>query len=122
MFVTECCVTNSRVLCHAASLEHLAEVSGLSIEEIEDLIDTEIIKPVDTSAQTRMFQLRYVVTVKTARRLRDDFELDRQGLALALSLLQRIDELQAEIHATKARLGHPNELAQTFETRCEKIG
>jgi chaperone modulatory protein CbpM len=88
-------------------LEHLAEVSGLSIEEIEDLIDIEIIKPVDTSAQTRMFQLRYVVTVKTARRLRDDFELDRQGLALALSLLQRIDELQAEIHATRARLGRP---------------
>jgi len=61
---------------------------------------------VDTGTPTRMFQLRYVVTVKTARRLRDDFELDRRGLALALSLLQRIDELQAEIHATKARLGH----------------
>jgi len=88
-------------------LEHLAEVSGLSIEEIEDLIDTDLIKPVDTGAPTRMFQLRCVVTVRTARRLRDDFELDRQGLALALSLLQRIDELQAEIHAVKARLGRP---------------
>ena len=88
-------------------VEYLAEVSGLSIEEIEDLIDTDVIKPVDTGTPTRMFQLSYVVTVKTARRLRDDFELDRRGLALALSLLQRIDELQAEIHATKARLGHP---------------
>ena len=88
-------------------LEHLAEVSGLSIEEIEDLIDTGIIQPVNTGTPPRMFQLRYVVTVKTARRLRDDFELDRQGLALALSLLQRIDELQAEIHATRARLGRP---------------
>jgi len=87
-------------------VEYLVEVSGLSIEEIEDLIDTDVIKPVDTGTPTRMFQLRYVVTVKTARRLRDDFELDRRGLALALSLLQRIDELQAEIHATKARLGH----------------
>ncbi|MDB5785868.1 chaperone modulator CbpM [Caballeronia mineralivorans] len=88
-------------------LAHLAEVSGLSIEEIEDLVDTDVIKPVEAGSQTPMFQLRYVVTVKTARRLRDDFELDRQGLALALSLLQRIDELQAEIHATKARLGRP---------------
>jgi chaperone modulatory protein CbpM len=88
-------------------VEYLAEVSGLSIEEIEDLIDTDVIKPVDAGTPTRMFQLRYVVTVKTARRLRDDFELDRRGLALALSLLQRIDELQTEIHATKARLGHP---------------
>ncbi|CAH2810505.1 MAG: hypothetical protein CBARDMAM_6065 [uncultured Caballeronia sp.] len=88
-------------------VEYLAEVSGLSIEEIEDLIDTGIIEPVNTSAPPRMFQLRYVVTVKTARWLRDDFEIDQRGLALALSLLQRIDELQAEIHATKARLGYP---------------
>jgi chaperone modulatory protein CbpM len=91
-------------VCH---VEYLAEASGLSIDEIEDLIDTGVIKPAETGTPTRMFQLRYVVTVKTARRLRDDFELDRRGLALALSLLQRIDELQAEIHATKARLGHP---------------
>lgn len=88
-------------------LEHLAEVSGLSIEEIEDLIDTDVIKPTDTGAPMRMFQLRYVVTVKTARRLRDDFELDRQGVALALALLRRIDELEEEIRATKARLGRP---------------
>jgi chaperone modulatory protein CbpM len=86
-------------------LEHLVEVSGLSIEEIEDLIDTDVITPVSSGAQTRLFQLRYVVTVKTARRLRDDFELDRHGLSLALSLLQRIDELQAELGAAKARLG-----------------
>ncbi|MFT4434341.1 chaperone modulator CbpM [Caballeronia sp. 15715] len=88
-------------------VEYLAEASGLSIEEIEDLVDTGIIKPAETGTSARMFQLRYVVTVKTARRLRDDFELDQRGLALALSLLQRIEELQAEIHATKARLGHP---------------
>lgn len=39
-----------------------------------------------------------------ARRLRDDFELDRAGLALALRLMQRIDALEQEIVRLRARL------------------
>ena len=45
----------------------------------------------------------HVVTVRTARRLRDDFELDRNGVALALTLLRRIAQLEAEVRATHLR-------------------
>ena len=85
-------------------LEHLADVSGLSIEEIEDLIENGVIAPADQPAEPRSFQLRHVLTVKTARRLRDDFQLDRHGLTLALTLLQRISDLEAELKSARARL------------------
>lgn len=92
------------------SAQHLAEVSGLSVEEIEELVEMGVLSPVEapgvqvSSVQSRSFHLRCIVTVKAARRLRDDFELDRNGMVLALTLLQRIDALQDEVGALRARI------------------
>jgi chaperone modulatory protein CbpM len=86
------------------TVEQLAEVSGLSIDEIDDLIANGVIAPVDNNAQPMSFPLHYMVTARTARRLRDDFELDRHGVALALTLLGQIDELESELQAARVRL------------------
>jgi chaperone modulatory protein CbpM len=79
------------------AIEHLAELSGLSLEELHDLVESGVIEPVDEVARPLSFYLRYVTTAKTARRLRDDFELDRRGVAVALSLLERIEELEQRL-------------------------
>lgn len=81
------------------SIEHLSELSGLSLDELRDLVESGVIEPVDESAEPASFYLRYVVTAKTARRLRDDFELDRHGVAVALMLLERIEALEKELRA-----------------------
>jgi chaperone modulatory protein CbpM len=86
-------------------IEHLVEVSGLSAAEIEDLIHTGVLVPTDAESETLFFELRYVVTVKAARRLRDDFQLDTNGVALALTLLQKIDALEQQLATLQARLG-----------------
>jgi chaperone modulatory protein CbpM len=44
------------------------------------------------------------VTARTAFRLRHDFELDEQGLAVALALLERVRDLEAELDALRAQL------------------
>ncbi|SNS40163.1 chaperone modulatory protein CbpM [Noviherbaspirillum humi] len=87
--VTESVWLNDAGTC---SIDHLAEVSGLSLEEVADLVQSGILDAADESAQA--FHLHHVVTVRRARRLRDDFQLDRNGLALALVLLRRIEELE----------------------------
>jgi chaperone modulatory protein CbpM len=86
------------------SIEQLADASGLSVEELDDLIRNGVIAPVDENAQPLSFRLHYLVTARTARRLRDDFELDRHGMTLALTLLRQIDQLQAELNAARAKL------------------
>ncbi|HEY4317149.1 MAG TPA: chaperone modulator CbpM [Herbaspirillum sp.] len=100
---------NDREVCSAA---YLAEASGLSGEEIDELVEMGVIVPADTAAgtpaQSLSFHLRCVVTVKAARRLRDDFELDRNGMVLALTLLQRIDALQDELGELRARIAPPH--------------
>ena len=91
------------------SVEQLAEMSGLSMEEITDLMECGLIAPADTLARSKKFQLRYVLTARTARRLRDDFQLDRHGVALALTLLRRIDALEAELKASRVMLRRSSE-------------
>ncbi|MDY7577454.1 chaperone modulator CbpM [Herbaspirillum sp. RTI4] len=102
---------NDRAVCSAA---HLLEVSGLSEDELSDLMDAGVIAAAATDAAaddmtapqqslaTASFHLHYVVVARRARRLRDDFELDKNGVALALALIQRIDALQAELDAKRA--------------------
>jgi chaperone modulatory protein CbpM len=100
--VTHAVWLNDSAVC---SIEHLAEVSGLSPEEIEDLVESGLMEPADAAAPARSFHLLHVVTVRQARRLRDDFQLDRNGLALAMTLLRRIASLEQALLA--ARSGHP---------------
>lgn len=99
--VSDCIWLNDLGVCSA---QHLVEVSGLSNEELDELIENGVIVPVDDKAQSKSFQLRCIVTANAARRLRDDFELDRHGVVLALTLMRRIDELQDELNAVRARL------------------
>ncbi|MFI4939672.1 MAG: chaperone modulator CbpM [Burkholderiales bacterium] len=99
--VSEWIWLNDQGVCSA---QYLAEASGLSSAELDELIENGVIVPVDNQAQPQSFHLRYVATANTARRLRDDFELDLHGVALALTLMRRIDELQEELNAIRAQL------------------
>lgn len=92
---------NDQAVCSA---QHLAEISGLTLAEIDELIANRVIVPVDESGNPPAFALRWVVTATTARRLRDDFELDRNGVSLALTLMQRIEDLESQIDGLRARL------------------
>ncbi len=87
-------------------VEHLMEVSGLSLEDIDDLIENGLIEPCSAPAAPRAFHLVHVVTVQRARRLRDDFQLDRNGMTLAMALVKRIDELEHALAAARAAAHH----------------
>ena len=86
------------------SVDHLVDLSGLSVDETALLIDSGVLVPVDPVAAQLMFHLHYVAIANTARRLRDDFELDGHGLALALTLLKRATNAEAELASVRAQL------------------
>jgi chaperone modulatory protein CbpM len=91
---------NDIALC---SLDELAEFSGLSHDELAELVAIGAIEPDSGSA---LFRAQTIVLARTARRLRDDFELDTHGVAMALNLLQRIHALEARLAAMDAKLPH----------------
>jgi chaperone modulatory protein CbpM len=88
----------------ACSLEELADASGLTHEELHALIDNGVLEPLNREPSHYTFQLHYMVIARSARRLRDDFELDIQGLSVALSLLQRIQDLEKALENAQITL------------------
>ena len=86
------------------TLAELAEVSGLSEAELRELEDCGAIAAVDPAGAQQRFGAQSIVAARTAFRLRNDFELDAQGLAVALALLDRVRTLEDELRELRAQL------------------
>ena len=91
---------------HEISLTELVELSGLTEAEIRELVGYGALNPLDPEAEEWAFCGKCLVTVRTASRLRDDFELNSHTLALALSFVDRIRELEMELSKLRAQLPH----------------
>ncbi|HXX84029.1 MAG TPA: chaperone modulator CbpM [Casimicrobiaceae bacterium] len=86
------------------SLARLAELSGLEEARLRELVDYGALAPVDPAAASWTFSAECVVTARTACRLLNDFELEPHGLALVLTLLERIRELRSELQRLHAEM------------------
>jgi chaperone modulatory protein CbpM len=79
---------------HTLTVEELCERCQVEITWIEEMVAQGVISPVEDGSQ---FAEMTVTTVRTARRLQRDFELNPSGVALALDLLAEIDRLKSEL-------------------------
>jgi chaperone modulatory protein CbpM len=86
------------------SLAELAELSGLPEAEVRQLIDYAALPSAEAGAAERKFSADCLVTARMACRLRNDFDLDAGGLALTLTLIERIHALEAQLRALHAQL------------------
>ena len=88
----------------AVTLVELSECSGLTESELRDLVELGALEPADPDAAEPSFAARCISAARAAGRLRRDFELDSQGLALVLSLLERVQELESALQRLNARI------------------
>jgi chaperone modulatory protein CbpM len=85
------------------ALEELARACGLRPEEIVELVEYGVFEPAggsgsdDVPVSAWRFSARYITLGRRASRLKSDFDLNLSGLALALTYLQRIDEMEQEL-------------------------
>lgn len=84
------------------SVHEVVEMSGLPTALIEELIACGAL-PAASSLQATHLEAEGVILARAARRLRDHFDLDNDGLAVAVSLLRRVRFLEAELSDTRAR-------------------
>ncbi|TMG88807.1 MAG: hypothetical protein E6H72_13540 [Betaproteobacteria bacterium] len=89
---------------HELLLEELCELSGLSETELRELVDYGVLAPIDSDAQHWTFSADRLIVARSARRLRKDFDLDPHGVALAVTLLERVHNLEAELRDLRAKL------------------
>lgn len=86
------------------SLDELTELSGLPTEVLRDLVDCGVLVPVTSSTSQWRLTSASITAVQTAGRLRSDFELDDGALALVVRLLDRIQQLEAQLRHLRAQL------------------
>ncbi len=68
------------------------------------MLDNGTLAPINPEESLWLFGADRLTTIRTACRLRRDFELDPQSLALAVCLLERIHVLEAEVKELQAKL------------------
>jgi chaperone modulatory protein CbpM len=93
----------------AIALDELVRASGLSVEQIVELVEYGAFEPVTQAAapgdvKSWRFAARYITIGRSANRLRREFDLSASGLALALALLERIEELEHHVRTLEAQL------------------
>jgi len=92
----------------AIALDELVQASGLSVEQIVELVEYGAFEPVAGATpgdvQSWRFAARYIIIGRRANRLRREFDLSASGLALALAFLERIEELEHQVRTLEAQL------------------
>ena len=89
---------------HELLLEELCELSGLSETELRELVDYGVLAPIDPDARHWAFGADRLVVARSARRLRKDFDLDPHGVALVVTLLERVHDLEEQLRDLRAKL------------------
>ena len=85
------------------SYSELVAMSGMSEHEVRDLVRYGALEPVDTDAPQWTFRAEALALVRRASGLRRDFELDAHALSVVLGFVERIDALEAQLRALRAR-------------------
>ncbi|MFA5913973.1 MAG: chaperone modulator CbpM [Burkholderiales bacterium] len=88
----------------AFSFAELARFSCLTETELRELAEYGALVPINPQDAEWTFSGDMVLRVQVAGRLRDDLELDAQALALALTLMGRIRDLEAQLCSLRAQL------------------
>lgn len=78
----------------------VVHMTGLSAPEVAELCARGLL-PADAGGR---LPAQVIAAGRRAARLRDAFELDLAGMALAVSLLSRIEELEARINEISCNL------------------
>jgi hypothetical protein len=83
----------------------LVAASGLPEGEVRELVQYGALEPRDPNAPRWTFAAQSLTVVRTASRLRRDFELDPHGVSVVLCYVERIERLEAEVRSLRALLG-----------------
>ncbi len=88
---------------HEVSLEGLAALSGLTLEELQLLVESGALVPIrpteESPPEDWQFNSQCIVSIRTLSRLKHDFDLEPNSLGLMLIFLERIQMLELKLHA-----------------------
>ena len=95
------------------TVSELSEVCGLTAAELAELVDYGALSPVVMDQEVHVFSAPWVSPLRTASKLRRDYDLELFSVAMLVGYLNRIETLERELQAVRAQhsdtRGGPNE-------------
>ena len=98
------------------TLCELSDCCGMSVEELDELVDYCALLPATsdgTEAVGRTFSAQWVIPLRSACKMRLDFDLDLFTVAIVLGNLKRIEVLERQVLSLQAQL--PSRLRNDFQ-------
>jgi chaperone modulatory protein CbpM len=87
------------------TLIEVAECCGISEADVRELVDYGALNPSGGRPDDWAFSAECVVSVRKAARLCHDLELETSAMALVVSFLERIQELEHQVRRLRAQAG-----------------
>jgi chaperone modulatory protein CbpM len=84
------------------TLSELAQCCGMSAQDLDELVDYSALVPVICTAPERIFSAHWVVPLRSAAKLRFDFDLDLFTVAIMLGHLNQIELLERQVQSLLA--------------------
>lgn len=89
---------------HYISFAELCDVTELSSHVILEIVEHGIVEPEGADPENWVFNVHMVTVTKKACRLHRDLGIDWAGIALAINLLDELEQLRAENQQLQHRL------------------
>ena len=84
------------------TLDELAGICSCKIEWIVELVDEGILEPRGRNHNEWRFSGTGLLRARTAMRLQQDLNINIAGIALAIDLIEEVNDLQARLHVLKS--------------------
>lgn len=86
------------------SIDQVCIAVELPRAELVTIVELGIVAPVGEAPDSWLFDNQMLATVRRARRLQRQLEIDWPGIALALQLLEQVEDLKRENQMLRLRL------------------
>jgi len=98
--------TDVLLLCDdTIGLAELADACALSQGELEELIEYGALAPIASQHSEPLFALEWMQPLRTAGKLRRDYDLDLFVVVIVMDYLRRITALEARVQTLQAQAG-----------------
>ena len=87
------------------TLVEIAESCGISESVVQELVEYGALTPAGSQPSEWVFGAECVMSVRKAARLCNDLELETSAMALVVSFLEQIQELEAQVRRLRSQAG-----------------
>ena len=95
----------SHTLIVELDMKQFCQVTDMPAAYVIEIVEHGILEPQGRKPDEWLFDDRALIIARRAAKLRRDLELEWEGVALALDLLNELEQVRAENRMLKQRLG-----------------